>query len=176
MRELLFVLDSLTSLIVGAFVLRLLLQWVRTDFRQPLARAVLLVTNPLVLPLRRLLPPVGRIDTAAVVAVQALRHALLAALALGAMPSVGTLLLGSVLSLVDTILLLYIGLLLVWVVLSWVSPSGPHPMAGLIGQLIRPLLRPFQRALPTLGALDLSPLFLMLTLQVLRMLLGRLVA
>lgn len=178
MRELLFVLDSLTGLVVGAFVLRLLLQWARTDFRHPLARAVLQITNPLVLPLRRLLPPLGRVDTAAVLAVvvvQALRHALLAALTLGAMPSIGALLLDSLLSLIDTILLLYMVLLMVSVVLSWVSPAGPHPMAGIISQLIRPLLRPFQRALPTLGALDLSPLFLMLTLQVLRMLLQRLV-
>jgi YggT family protein len=178
MRELIFIIESLSGLLVGAFLLRLLLQWARVDFRTPLARAVLQITNPLVLPLRRVLPPLGSLDTAAVVAVifvQALRHALIAWLATGNGASVPTLLLGSLLSLVDTILLLYIGLLFVWVILSWVSPDGRHPMSYIIGQVLAPLLQPFQRALPTLAGLDLSPLFLILTLQVARMLLERLI-
>ena len=174
MRELIFVIDSLSGLLVGAFLLRLLLQWARVDFRNPLARAVLQITNPLVLPLRRLLPSVGALDTAAIVAVilvQALRHALIVWLATGSGANVPTLLLGSLLSLVDTVLLLYIVLLFVWVVLSWVSPD---PMSYIIGQVLAPLLQPFQRAVPTLAGLDLSPLFLILTLQVARMLLERL--
>lgn len=177
MRELIYIIDSLSGLLVGAFLLRLLLQWARADFRNPLARAVLQITNPLVLPLRRLLPPIGALDTAAVVAVvlvQALRHALIIWLGTGGVASVSALLIGSLLSLADTILLLYIGLLFVWVVLSWVSPEGRHPMSHIIGQVLAPLLRPFQRAVPTLAGLDLSPLFLILTLQVARMLLERL--
>ena len=177
MRELIFVIDSLSGLLVGAFLLRLLLQWARVDFRNPLARAVLQITNPLVLPLRRLLPSVGALDTAVIVAVilvQALRHALIVWLATGSGANVPTVLLGSLLSLVDTVLLLYIVLLFVWVVLSWVSPDGRHPMSYIIGQVLAPLLQPFQRAVPTLAGLDLSPLFLILTLQVARMLLERL--
>ena len=177
MRELIFVIDSLSGLLVGAFLLRLLLQWARADFRNPLARAILQITNPLVLPLRRVLPPLGALDTAAVVAVvlvQALRHAVIVWLATGGIASIPALLVGSLLSLADTILLLYIGLLFVWVILSWVSPDGRHPMSTIIGQVLAPLLSPFQRAVPTLAGLDLSPLFLILTLQVARMLLQRL--
>lgn len=176
MRELIFVIDSLAGVLVGAFLLRLLLQWARADFRNPLARAVLQLTNPLVLPLRRVLPPLGAIDTAAVVAVvlvQAARHALIVWLATDSVASPGVLLWGSLLSLVDTVLLLYIGLLFVWVLLSWISPDGRHPLSHILGQLLAPLLRPFQRALPTLGGLDFSPLFLILALQVARMLLER---
>jgi YggT family protein len=178
MPEIIYVIDSLAGLLVGAFLLRLLLQWARADFRNQLARAVLQLTNPLVLPLRRVLPPIGALDTAAVVAVilvQTARHALVVWLGTDhdLIPSV--LLLGSLLSLADTILLLYIGLLFVWVILSWVSTDGRHPLSYIIGQLLAPLLRPFQRAIPTLAGLDLSPLFLILALQVARMLLGRLV-
>ena len=54
-----------------AFLLRLLLQLVRADFRDPLADAIVRVTNWLILPLRRVLPPLGKIDTATVVAVLA---------------------------------------------------------------------------------------------------------
>ena len=175
MRELVFVIDSLAGVLVGAFLLRLLLQWARADFRNPLARAVLQLTNPLVLPLRRLLPPIGALDTAAVVAVvlvQAARHALIVFLGTDTWASPGVLLLGSVLSLADTILLLYLGLLFVYVVLSWVATSGSHPVATLLGQLLRPLLRPF-RALPSPAGLDFAPLFLAIALQVARMLLER---
>ncbi|MEY4376432.1 MAG: hypothetical protein RJB26_982 [Pseudomonadota bacterium] len=177
MRELIYIVDSLSGLLVGAFLLRLLLQWARADFRNPLARAVLQVTNPLVLPLRRVLPPIGALDTAAVVAVvlvQALRHALIVWLAGEGLASIPVLLVGSLLSLADTVLLLYIGLLFVWVILSWVNTDGRHPLGHIIGQVLAPLLRPFQRAIPTLAGLDLSPLFLILTLQVARMLLQRL--
>ncbi len=176
MRELVFVIDSLGGLLVGAFLLRLLLQWARADFRNPLARAVLQVTNPLVLPLRRVLPPLGAIDTAAVVAVvmvQALRHAIVVWLSGYPPAGLDLLLLGSLLSLADTILLLYMGLLLVFVVLSWVSQTGPHPLSHLLWQVLAPLLRPF-RALPSPAGLDLAPLFLFLALQVARMLLARL--
>ena len=177
MRELIFVIDSLAGLLVGAFLLRLLLQWARADFRNPLARAVLQVTNPLVLPLRRVLPPLGAIDTAAVVAVvlvQALRYACIAWLMTGSVFDPVALLRGSVVSLADTVLLLYIGLLFVWVLLSWVSADGRHPLSHILGQVLAPLLRPFQRLLPNLAGLDLSPLFLIIALQVARMLLERL--
>ncbi|MFM7066386.1 MAG: YggT family protein [Gammaproteobacteria bacterium] len=176
MRELVFVIDSLGGLLVGAFLLRLLLQWARADFRNPVARAVLQVTNPLVLPLRRLLPPLGALDTAAAVAVilvQALRHALVIGLSGFPVDDPTLLLAGTLLSLADTLLLLYMGLLLVYVVLSWVSPSGPHPLSHLLWQVLAPLLRPF-RALPSPAGIDLAPFFLFLALQVARMLLARL--
>ena len=68
MRELDFILNSILSLVVGAFLVRLLLQYVRTDLRNPLAQAVLKVTSPVVVPLRRILPPIGRLDTATALA------------------------------------------------------------------------------------------------------------
>lgn len=177
MRELVYVIDSLGAMLVGAFLLRLLLQWARADFRNPLAQAVLQVTNPLVLPLRRLLPPIGRLDTAAVVAVvlvQVLRRAFVTWLSPGGLADLYALLPDSLLSLADTVLLLYIGLLFVWVILSWAGTGGRHPLSHIIGQMLAPLLRPFRRVLPTIGGLDISPLFLLLALQVARMLLERL--
>ncbi len=68
MRALLFVLDTLISLVVIAYLLRVLLPLVRADFRNPIGQAVLKVTDPLVMPLRKVLPPAGRIDTASIVA------------------------------------------------------------------------------------------------------------
>ena len=69
MDALIFIVDSLLTLAVYAFLLRLLLQLSRADFRNPIAQAVLRLTSWLVLPLRKLLPPLGRLDTASLVAV-----------------------------------------------------------------------------------------------------------
>ena len=75
MDALVFLVDSLLTFLVYAFLLRVLLQLVRADFRNPLAQAVLALTNWLVMPLRRLLPPVGRFDTASLVALLAVQFA-----------------------------------------------------------------------------------------------------
>ncbi len=174
MRELIFIVDSLLALVVGAFLLRLLFQLVRADFRNPFSQAIVRLTNPVVVPLRKVLPPVGRVDTASVVAVvlaQMVRTALRFSLGLGAAPSLVTLLLLAVIELLDTTLLLYLVAIFVYVLLSWVSPDGYNPVGRLLSSLVEPLLAPFRRALPTLGGLDLSPVVVILLLSVLRMVL-----
>src|SRR5579863_4897822 len=69
MEAIRYIVDTLLLLLTLAFVLRLLFQWVRADFRDPMADAIVRVTNWLILPLRKVLPPIGKIDTATVVAV-----------------------------------------------------------------------------------------------------------
>src|SRR6185503_15316729 len=69
MNALLYIVDTLTSLYLGVLILRLIMQIVRANFRNPFAEAVLRLTNPLIMPLRRMLPPIGKIDTATVVAI-----------------------------------------------------------------------------------------------------------
>ena len=77
MAALVFLVETLLSLALWAFLLRLLLQWVRADFRNPLARALVQITSPVLVPLRRVLPAIGRFDTASglLVLVLALAHA-----------------------------------------------------------------------------------------------------
>ncbi len=178
MRELIFIVDTLFALVVGAFLLRLLCQIVRTDFRNPLVQAIVRLTNPLVMPLRRVLPPFGRVDSASVIAVllvQMLRTTLVLLLAGDGLPSLLPLLLLSVVELLDTTLLVFLGAIFLYVILSWVSPDGYSPAGRLLADLVEPLLRPFRRMVPPLGGLDLSPLVVILLLSVLRMVLnGRL--
>ena len=69
MAALIYLLETLLSLCLVAVLLRLLLQWSRADFRNPLARAIVQLTNPVIVPLRRLLPAIGRLDTASCMAV-----------------------------------------------------------------------------------------------------------
>jgi YggT family protein len=174
MRELSFLIDTVLSLVVGAFLLRLLFQLVRTDFRNPLVQAVVRITNPLVMPLRRVLPPVGRLDSASLVALllaQLVRTALVMLVDFGGLPPVARLLPLAVVELLDTLLLVLLVAVFVYAILSWVAPDGYSPAGRLLADLVEPLLGPVRRALPALGGLDLSPLVVILLLLVLRMVL-----
>ena len=175
MDALQFVVDSVLTFLVYAFLLRVLLPLARADFRNPLAQAILALTSWLVLPLRRVLPPLGRLDTASVVALLAVQFGatmllfwmqtreLLPFLPL-AVVALRTLLL--------TLLLLYTVLIFVYVLLSFIAPGVRSPATSLLASLCEPLLGPLRRILPVVGGLDFSPLVAIVGLQALRLLIN----
>jgi YggT family protein len=173
MDALLFILDALLTLVVIAFLLRLLLPLVRADLRNPVGQAVLRVTNPLVMPLRRLLGSAGRIDLASLVALLLVQLAGTAVMVLVAGGSLAPLplLIGTVRDLAQTVLQFYFVAVLIYALLSWVGPAGHGPAAHLLGRLCEPLLAPVRRIVPPLGGLDLSALFVLIGLQALQILL-----
>src|SRR3984957_20970772 len=69
MSALIYIIQSLLTIALCVVLARLLLQWARADFRNPISQAIVRLTNPLIVPMRRILPPVGKVDTASVVAV-----------------------------------------------------------------------------------------------------------
>lgn len=167
----------LLDVIFGAaallFALRLLLQWVGASFQNPVCQSVYRLTNPVLMPLRRLLKPWRRIDLAAGVAafaVMLVKAALL--LALWRMPfsSAAIVVLGTA-ELLGLLLTFWFWLVLIRVILSWISGAGQHPIVPLIVRLTEPLLRPLRRVLPSLGGFDLSPMVAALLLVLARILL-----
>src|SRR5512141_2368007 len=129
MQALLFVLDSLITLVVIAFLLRVLLPLVRADFRNPIGQAVLKATDPLVLPLRKVLRPAGRVDVASIVALVLVQivGALMLRLAAGGGFDGASLLLETLLRLVHTVLQFYTIAIVVYALLSWLSPGTYSP-------------------------------------------------
>ena len=174
MAALLYLLDTLLSLAQLAFLLRLLLQWVRADFRNPLVRAVVQLTNPVLVPLRRLLPAVGQIDSASVVAVVALallRVSLTTLLAgLGLPPALLWVELAT-LQLLRTVLWIYFFAIFLYATLSLIAPGTDSPAQGVLTALCEPVLRPLRRLIPPLANLDLSPLWAGILIQALLILL-----
>jgi len=170
MDALIFIVESVLSLAVFAFLLRFLLSLMRVDFRNPLSQAVLSLTNGLVLPLRRVLPPIRRMDTAslvALVAVQLLATFLMFRLRAGALiPFVPLVKLGLI-SLVTSTIRLFQVLIFVYALLSFIAPGTYSPVVGLLSSLCEPLLRPLRRVLPVIGGLDFSPLVALIGLQAL---------
>ncbi len=167
---LVFLVDSLLSLYLYVLILRFVMQLTRADFRNQIAHAVLIVTNPVIMPLRKILPPMGKIDTASVLAI-----VLVAALEIVVVALISSqTLLPPVLWIRFTALLLiasfikfFMGAILVYAVLGWVIPPGYNPVMSLLATICEPLLRPFRRIIPPIGAIDLSPLWATLALGVL---------
>jgi YggT family protein len=170
MQALLFILNALLTLVVVAFLLRVLMPLVRADFRNPIGEAVMSVTNPVVMPLRKLLPPGKRFDPASLVAlilVQLAGTALLRAVAGGGF-SPQAVVVGGLYALLHTVLQFYFFAVLLYALLSWFGGGGYNPAAQILGRLVEPLLAPIRRVVPPLGGLDLSALFLMIGLQALQ--------
>ncbi|MEY4654028.1 MAG: hypothetical protein RI884_2609 [Pseudomonadota bacterium] len=163
-------LDAVIGLIGGACLLRLYMQHQRVPFGNPLGRFVFAVTDWIVLPLRRVLPGLGRWDTASLVSawlLELLQIVLLWLLA-GAASAALLLPLAAVFGVVRLAISSLTVLVIVSALLSWVQGSQGRSSltADILDRLAAPLLRPFRRWLPMVGGIDLSPLALLLVLQI----------
>ena len=174
MEAIRYIVDTLLWLLTLAFVLRLLFQWVRADFRDPMADAIVRLTNWLILPLRRLLPPIGKVDTAtvvAVIAVASVRTFATFAMAGQGVGDVGLFLRITLVSLVDLVLRVYLFALLLYWLTSFVSPGGGAPGVRLLSQLCEPILKPVRRIIPPIGQIDFSVLWVSIVIGALLVLL-----
>jgi len=147
-----FIVKTLLELYIITFVLRFILQWVRADFRNPITQFFVRVTNPLVIPTRRLIPSIGGLDTATIIIVLLLE--LIVTIVLINLTCVGDpyfiQIIGlTLLRIVYLTLRIYLFIILIYVVMSWISPGTFNPAASL----------------------DLSALFALIAIQALTMLL-----
>jgi YggT family protein len=175
MSAIIYIIDTLLWLALFAVMVRLLLQLTRADFRNPLCQAVVRLTNPLILPLRRVLPPIGKIDTASVVAVllvATVKVASLFALNDVGMAGVPLLWVRAVLTeIARTLLWTYFYAIVLYALLSMIAPGGYSPLQSVLTTLCEPVLRPIRRILPAIAGLDLSPLWAGILIQAMLILL-----
>jgi YggT family protein len=168
-----FLITTLASLFILAVMLRFLLAMVRADFYNPLSQVLVKLTNPVLQPLRRIIPGWGGVDLASLLlmlAAQMLALALVLLLRGAAIQPFG-LLLWSIAELLGLLINIYLGAIFILVIVSWINPHTNNPAISLIYSLTEPLLAPARRLLPPLAGLDLSPLVVLLALQVAKMLL-----
>lgn len=167
-----FLISTLFTLYILVLLLRFLLQLTHADFYNPLSQFIVKATSPVLRPLRRVIPGWGGIDVASLVAILVLQlvSVWLVLLLTHRPVGLGGLLLIAVAQLVDLVFSIYIWGIVILAVLSWVNPGVYNPMTSVLGSLTEPLLRPVRRVLPPMGGFDLSPLVVILGLQVLRML------
>jgi YggT family protein len=173
-------LEVAAGLIAGTCLLRLYMQYQRIPLSvrsgNPLAKFIFALTDWLVLPLRRVLPAIGRVDTASLVGAFLIELAqflvLWAISGMGA--SVVSLLVLAAFGLVRMAISGLTGLVIIYAILSWVQTQSVA--ADFLERLVMPVLAPIRRVVPLVGGIDLSPLVLLLILQVAGIVLGNLQA
>ena len=169
-----YVLQTLGSLYLLIVLLRFILQLVRADFYNPLSQFAVKATKPLLNPLRKVIPGFGGLDLASLVLallVQLLLMILtLLLMGYGFGALLPQLLVWSVIGVTALFVKIFFFALIASVILSWVAPHSHNPGAQLVNQLCEPLLMPIRRILPSLGGLDISPIFAFIALNLVDML------
>jgi len=169
-----FLVGTLLDLYTTAVILRLLLQWVRADFYNPVCQFLVKVTNPIIVPLRRVVPSIRKLDTASVVLILALEIASVwIASRLSSSPlDAYQVLVFSLMKLGSTVLMTYFFLIIAAVILSWIGAGMRHPAVPLVYKLTEPVLAPFRKIIPPIAGIDLSPLFALIAIRFLLLLIG----
>ncbi|MDE0062239.1 MAG: YggT family protein [Gammaproteobacteria bacterium] len=165
----LFVIRFLLEIAGFLFLARFLLQACRVDFYNPISQGIVKVTDPVLKPLRSLLPGYRNFDLASFAACWVTAAVMIYALALiaghypgGVMAIIG----GSLLHVLLRMLDLFWWCILIVIIASFIAPGSFHPVLGLLQQITEPLLRPARRLIPPLGGLDFSPILVILALGV----------
>lgn len=163
-----FVVQTLVSLYLVIVLLRFVLQLVKADFYNPLSQFAVRATQPLLKPLRRVIPSIGGLDTSSLllsVAIQALLMAFVMMFVLYSYSPL-QLVIWAIIGVTSLFLKIFWVAMIVMVIVSWVAPNSHNPAAELAYQISEPVLAPFRKLIPNLGGLDISPIFAFLAIQV----------
>lgn len=181
---LMLIINTLFDLYIFLVLLRFLLQAFRADFYNPVSQFIVKATTPPLRILRRFIPSISGQDTAAIVLCLTLIYLKFLILRgldipgvpignvsapIGAVSYLG-LVIYAIADLVSLTLTIFLIAIIIQVILSWISPGQYNPVIGLVHSIARPALRPFQKFIPPLGGIDLTPLFASLGIMVLKML------
>lgn len=153
-----YIVNAVTSLLLLVLLLRFWLPLVQADFRNPLAQGILKFTSPIVIPVRRIVPSVGRIDSATVLVafiIQSLAVLLLLYIRSATAPF-SDVAVTAVIKLVVLSINLFIYAMFIRFIFSWFAPGQHNPVTAIITTLTEPVLRPLRRILPAMGGFDLS--------------------
>lgn len=180
-----FLVSTLVTLYALIILLRFMMQAARVDYYNPVSQFIVKASSPVLTPIRKLIRPIGRYDIAALVIALALMLLKLVVYRLLGIPDTviggyrlgiehiwfGSLAWLAVVDLIALVINVYFFAVLIRAVLSWIAPQGPNPIAEILDRITAPILNPVRRFIPLVGGIDLSPLAVLIGLQVIRMLL-----
>ena len=163
-----FLIQTVIGLYLLIVLLRFLFQLTRADFYNPISQKLVKLTNPPLLPLRRVIPGWGGVDLASIVlliAIQALEYVLIGLLPRFSIPAPGGLFLMSITDLLALTVNVFFFSILIQIIISWVNPHAYNPIITLLHQLNEPLLGRARRLIPPISGLDLSPIAVFIGLK-----------
>jgi YggT family protein len=165
----LYLVQTAIGIYLLIMVMRFILQLVLADFYNPICQFLVRATNPLVVPLRRILPARGRIDAASfllAVLIQLLGIVVMLLMNGLSLPGPSLLIAWSVVAVIGLVVKIYFFALLGMIILSWIAPGSANPAAYLMYQITEPVMAPFRRVLPAMGGLDFSPILVFILINV----------
>ena len=165
----LYLIQTATGIYLLIMLLRFILQLVLADFYNPISQFLVRATNPLVLPLRRVLPARGRFDPASLVLailIQWLGIIALLWMSGAALPAISLMLAWSVVGVLGLLVKIYFFALLGMIILSWIAPGASNPAVYLMYQITEPVMAPFRSVLPAVGGLDFSPILVFILINI----------
>ncbi len=162
MNPLVFLVDILIHLYTLALMLRLILQWVRADFYNPVSQFLVKITNPVVTPLRRVIPGYWGIDFATLILVL-LFTAIKTMIVYSSLSPEG-IALGTLIATLDLVLNIFLYAIIIQAILSWVNPDPYNPVVSLLNSLTWPILKHFRKLIPPISGFDISPIFAIITI------------
>jgi len=168
---LLFLISTLFDLYLCILIIRLILVWARTDYYHPFTKFIVTLTQFLVNPLRRILPNIGRFETASFVLIfvlEILKFLLISLLSIGTPNFIGLPIL-AVADMIKLVLNTFFYAILLQVILSWVQPFSP--LNSILNRVTSPIMYPIQRVVPPVAGIDISPIPALILLQLLIILL-----
>lgn len=169
-----FLISTLLGMYILAIMIRLILQMVRADFYNPVSRFIVKITNPTLKPLRRLIPGFAGIDMASIIfmlALQMLEFFIITLMRNFPTPDLIGLTLYAFVELVTLGFYVFLFSIFILALLSWINPGQHSPVNNLLHQITEPVLRPVRNFLPPMSGMDLSPMFAMVGLWLLKLLL-----
>ncbi len=169
-----YLIQTLLSLFLLAVLLRFLLQLVRADFYNPISQFLAKVTNPIILPLRRIIPSYANLDLSSLLIALLLQVAgIVTILFLNGIgtPGIGQLLIWSALGVIALLVNIYFFALLAMIILSWVAPRSKNPAIYLLYQITEPIMAPLRKIIPSMGGLDFSPILVFILINVIQIVL-----
>ncbi|MDQ1362344.1 MAG: YggT family protein [Pseudomonadota bacterium] len=160
MNPFIFLIDTLFYLYTLLLMLRLLLQWTRADFYNPLSQFVVKATSPVVVPLRRIIPGIGGLDIATLLLVLVFTFVKLVLISwISGLPfNALWLLLATLMETLILLLDIFLFSIFILALMSWINPDPYHPAAALLRSITRPVMKPLQQRLPLIGGIDISPM------------------
>jgi len=176
---LIYLIQTVLSLYLIAMLLRFLLQLVRADFYNPISQFIVKITNPLVVPLRKIVRGYGSVDFASLLLALILQIVGIAAvflLSLGGIPAPSVLLMGGLLGIAALLVQIYFFALLAVIILSWVAQGSHHPAIFILYQITEPVMAPVRKLLPPMGGLDFSPILVFVLINIVQIVLQHMAA
>ena len=172
-QAIIFLVKLFFDIYILTLILRYLLTIVRVDSLNPLSALIIKVTNPLLKPLRRTIPGYFGIDWASIISlflVQAIEIILVALIITGGIPAFSGLTMLTIAYLLRTILYIYLFIIIVQVIISWLNPNVYNPITTIMYQISEPILKPIRQFIPSSGGLDFSPLVALIIINLLMIL------